>query len=714
MSDSSLEKSFNFQSKKTVQPKKHKLSPQKLKSLMKRGVDLIQAGDFKQAVEVLTSVHDSQPRNPTVNYYLGYALHALGKIKQACGYYQTAVKEKPALLQGWLNLANVFMLQEKFDEAQTAFLKALNLKPDLPQALYGMGMAMGAIDKDKEASDYLSKAYTLQPDSLDIRNNLMTALIKSENFAKVIALIKSIPGFKQDSKLLKNYGIALVGAGHLGEAETVLLESRAAEPKDQDVIYNLARLYQDQTQYEKSLACFELLDKKNDDIKILSHMGAVLDSLGRFDEAEAVLQKALVLNDQDITVLNHLGNALTGGNKSRDAEEFYRKAIALQDDSAMSHNNLGFALAARGRTDEAIDEYTNAINSKPNYGESYRNLVTIKKISDKDDPLIAQMIDQIESQSIQETDIVQFGFALGKALDDSGDYDQAFKYYKIANDMVAKSRPFNVENFERHVDNLIEVYDKAFFDANKTIVGSPSNTPIFVVGMSRSGTTLAEKITASHPLVQGAGELGKLFEVIKTYEKKTQLEYPFAIQKPNVDWLSETASDYVDYINKYIQDDKARHVVDKMPYNFAHLGFIALALPNAKIIHCKRDPIDTCLSNYFQYFPRGISCLYDLDQLTRYYQQYLRLMAHWKKVLPIEVYDLQYEDLIESQEKITRELISFLDLQWDDACLQSHKSKSSVRTASIWQVRQPIYKKSVQRWRNYEKHIDVLTRTFGH
>ena len=713
MNDSSLEKSFSFNTQKDVKPKKQKLSPQKLKSLMKRGVDLIQAGDFKQAVEVLESVHLSQPRNSTVNYYLGYAFHALGDVKQACDYYQIAVKEKPALVQGWLNLANVFMLREEFDEARSAFQKVLKLKPDLPQALYGMGMAMGAIDKDKEASDFLSRAYSLQPDSLDIRNNLITALIKSDNFTKVIALIKSIPGFKKDSKLLKNYGIALVGAGQLGEAEEILLESRVAEPQDQDITYNLARLYQDQTQYEKALEYFELLDNKNEDVKILSHMGAVLDSLGRFDEAEAVLQKALKLNDKDVTVLNHLGNALTGGNKSQDAEEFYRKAIALQNDSAMSHNNLGFALAARGRTDEAVEEYTNAIKSKPNYGESYRNLVTIKKISNKDDALIKQMIEQIEIESIQDADKVQFGFALGKALDDSGDYDLAFKYYKIANDLIAKSRPFNVESFEKHVDNLIEVYDKSFFDANKSIAGSSSKTPIFVVGMSRSGTTLAEKIIASHPLVQGAGELGKLFEVIKTYEKKSELDYPFAIQNPNMDWLNETANDYVDYINKYIQDEQARHVVDKMPYNFAHLGFIALALPHAKIIHCRRDPIDTCLSNYFQYFPRGISCLYDLDQLTRYYQQYLRLMAHWQKVLPIKVYDLQYEELIESQEKITRELIHFLDLEWDDACLQSHKSTSSVRTASIWQVRQPIYKKSVQRWRNYEKHIGVLTRAFG-
>ena len=665
------------------------------------------------AIEIFTSVLQAQPKNPTINYYLGFAYHALGDARQASEHYITAVKEKPALVQGWLNLANTYMLQEKLEDAEAAFRKAVKLNGNSAQALHGLGMALGAQDKDDKAAEYFLRAYKLDSKSEDIRNNLLTALIKSENYSEVLGLLESIPDFKQVPQLLRHYGVALVGLGDLEQAETALHDYLCIEPENQEVIYNLARLYQDQTQYEKSLKYFEKLKDKESDIKILSHMGAVLDSLGHFEQAERVLQQALKLNEQDVTVLNHLGNAMTGGNKTEDAEAMYRRAIAVQGDSAMSHNNLGFALAARGRTQEAVDEYTKAIQIKPDYGESYRNLVTVKKIKDKDNPIIGQMIEQIGSESISERDQVQFGFALGKALDDCGEYDLAFKYYKHANDLIAKSRPFNVDSFERHVDNIIEVYTVEFFDKYKNKFGVNSTMPIFVVGMSRSGTTLAEKIIASHPLVYGAGELGKLFEVIKNYEKNTQIEYPHAVTEPDAKLLLAAGQDYVDYIKKYIQSDQVKHVVDKMPYNFAHLGFIALALPNAKIIHCKRDPIDTCLSNYFQYFPRGISALYDLDQLRRYYQQYQRLMAHWKDVLPIPFYDLQYEELISDHEIITREMIDFLGLEWNQVCLQSHKSKSSVRTASIWQVRQPIYNKSVQRWRNYEKHIGLLVDAFA-
>ncbi len=706
-----MEKSFSFQAqppKKT----KIKLSPQKIKSLMQKGGTEIKTGDYSSAINTFASILESQPKNPTANYYLGFAYHAQGDAQQASKFYSIAVKEKPALIQGWLNLANTYMLQEKLDDAEMAFRKAVKLNGNSTQALHGLGMALGAQDKDKEAAEYFLKAYKLDANSEDIRNNLFTALIKSENYSRVLELLEKIHGFKKVPQLLRHYGVALVGIGNLEQAERALHDYLELEPENQEVIYNLARLYQDQTQYEKSLEYFEKLKDKESDIKILSHMGAVLDSLGRFEDAEQVLQKALELNEQDITVLNHLGNAMTGGNKTEDAEAMYRRAIALNSDSAMSHNNLGFALAARGRVEEAMEEYSKAIKIKPDYGESYRNLVTVKKIKDKDNPVIGQMIKQIESGLISERDQVQFGFALGKALDDCGEYDLAFKYYKLANDLIAKSRPFNVDSFEQHVDNIIEVYTAEFFDEHKNKFGVDSNIPIFVVGMSRSGTTLAEKIIASHPVVYGAGELGKLFEVIKNYEKQTQLEYPHAIKEPNSELLRAAAKDYLEYIKKYIQSDQINHITDKMPYNFAHLGFIALALPNAKIIHCKRDPIDTCLSNYFQYFPRGISALYDLEQLKRYYQQYLRLMAHWHKVLPIPFYDLQYEELISDQEMITRRVINFLGLEWDDACLQSHKSTSSVRTASIWQVRQPIYKKSVERWRNYEKHIGILVDAF--
>ena len=706
MANSSFEKSFSFGAQK--KSASTRLSPKKIKTLMQQGVKLIESGNFAHAREIFLSIIASQPKNPTANYYLAYAFHAMGDAVQAEKYYQITVKEKPALIQGWLNLANTYMLQEKFEQAEAAFRQSLKLKPGMPQVLYGLGMALGAQDKDEQACDYFLKAYKIDGESADISTNLITALIKSEQYEKALEIIEAIPEHKRDVPLLKQTGIALVGVGHLEKAEQALLEYHAIEPENQEVIYNLARLYQDQTQYEKSLSYYEQLEDRESDIKILSHMGAVLDSLGRFEEAEQVLQQALKLNDQDVVVLNHLGNAMTGGNKTAAAEQMYRKAIDLQDDSALSHNNLGFALAARGRNEDALSEYEKAIKIRPDFGESYRNLTTVKRISDRDDPLIDQMINQIESAGISERDKIQFGFALGKALDDCGDYDLAFHYYKIANDLIAKSRPFNVASFEKHVDNIIEIFNKDYFAQNKDLSGSNTQTPIFIVGMSRSGTTLAEKIIASHPHVQGAGELGKLFEIIKSFEGKTGVEYPFAMHKASHELLSESAEDYLNYIDKYIQSDEIRHVTDKMPYNFAHLGFLALAMPKAKIIHCKRDPIDTCLSNYFQYFPRGISCLYDLGQLSQYYRQYLRLMAHWKAVLPIPVFDLHYEQLTESQEKVTRELIDFLDIGWDDACLQSHKSKSSVRTASIWQVRQPIYKKSVQRWRNYEKHLGVL------
>jgi hypothetical protein len=298
---------------------------------------------------------------------------------------------------------------------------------------------------------------------------------------------------------------------------------------------------------------------------------------------------------------------------------------------------------------------------------------------------------------------------LGKILDDCGRYDEAFRQFQQAN---SYGRPeFNHAAFEQYVTRLLNRFSADFFAAREAAKADDSDLdlPIWIVGMPRSGTSLVEQILATHPQVYGGGELTDWNRFVT--ELRTRLElatpYPECVSQVSDEILRDIRANYVHHLRSL--GPQASRVTDKMPTNFMHLGLIALAFPRARVIHCRRDPRDTCLSCYVQAFPTRPPFCYDLADLAFYYGQYVRVMEHWRQALPktVAILDVQYEDLVEHQEQISRKMIEFCGLDWDPRCLEFHKNPRTVQTSSSWQVRQPIYRRSAGRWKNYTKWLDT-------
>jgi tetratricopeptide (TPR) repeat protein len=303
-------------------------------------------------------------------------------------------------------------------------------------------------------------------------------------------------------------------------------------------------------------------------------------------------------------------------------------------------------------------------------------------------------------------------FALGKIYTDLKQYDASFQHYLDANRLTRKTFEYSPDQTTEFVDRTIKAYPPTLFDRLESLAAA-SDLPVFILGMPRSGTTLTEQIISSHPDVAGAGELGDIGRMAEALSKflGSDLHYPECIAQLNPSTVSA-------YVDRYIQElrsisSNALRITDKMPGNFKYAGLIALLFKNIRIVHTARNPIDTCISIFFQNFKGFHPYAYDLYELGLYYREYHRLMEHWKTVLPVKIHESRYEDLIADPEYYSRQLIDYVGLPWDDQCLRFHETKRVVQTASHWQVRQPIYKSSSQRWKRYDKFLGPLKEGLG-
>jgi hypothetical protein len=309
-------------------------------------------------------------------------------------------------------------------------------------------------------------------------------------------------------------------------------------------------------------------------------------------------------------------------------------------------------------------------------------------------------------------DRIAIGFSLGKLHDEAGRFDEAFECYREANFTVWNMRAREVDRFDAEsvrfiVDQRIDFFTPGYFAGTRSW-GDPTDAPVFVVGMPRSGTTLVEQIAASHPEVFGAGELADIGNIAK----RLLAEQQTSVRHWTRESISMEAAEHHSRLTALAPH--ATRIVDKMPANILNLGLIADLFPNARIILCQRDPRDTCLSCYFQWFAHnGLAFSYDLSECATHYCQQQRLAEHWLRNPPVRILPIVYEELVNDFEGQSRRLINFLELEWDSKCLEFYKTKRTVSTASLWQVRQPIYTKSVGRWRHYEKHLGPLFRVLG-
>ncbi len=436
------------------------------------------------------------------------------------------------------------------------------------------------------------------------------------------------------------------------------------------------------------------------------NLGLAFSDAGLLQEAVEAYKSALKINPSHGFAANNMGTALENLKDENAAIEAYRQAIKINVKHAEAQNNLGAILSARGDLEEAKACFTAAIQGDPNFVYAHYNLSTLKKYT-KGDPHLAAlegMLKNIPQLSVDAR--MRYWFSIGKAWEDTERYNDAFEAYQKGNKLKRASFQYNVSNIEKNIQDIINKFDRVF--ADKKISACDDETPIFIVGMPRSGTTLIEQILSSHSKVYGAGELQD-FSLAVAQERQLKNETDY------IDWLLSVDDSALKRIGEnYIKriralDAKAIRISDKMPGNFFYVGLIHKALPKAKIIHSIRNPMDVCVSNYSRLFNESMPFAYDLEELGRYSYACDKLMTHWKEVLPKGVIlDMVYEDNVADLETQARKLLRFCDLEWEEACLEFHKNKRHVKTASIAQVRKPIYKSSVARWEHYKDYLAPL------
>lgn len=422
------------------------------------------------------------------------------------------------------------------------------------------------------------------------------------------------------------------------------------------------------------------------------------------EQAQVAYESFLTIDFYRPHALNMMGVLAMEQSDFAGAVGLMSQAIAYAPRQPRFHHNLAAVFGILGNSEEAEHHYSRALKLRPDYAEAYFNFADIRRFQAEDDmvKMLQEQLKNIDQKS--DKDRCFLHFAAGKVYQDFKDYSFAFYHFQQGN--RARKAVFNRAKHDTLIQHLIEVCNHGLFETQLKQSESQAS-PIFVVGMPRSGTTLVESILTQHPLVQGVGELPDIHAIagrLPSYVQK--IPYPNCLQEVSQKAMSGLAQSYLKRAAQLAP--KAQRTVDKLPANFLHLGLITLLFPNAKVIHCQRHPLDTCLSCYCKKFRGAQAFSFDLEDLGYYYLAYERLMRHWEAVLPIPVFALQYEKLIQSQAKVSRELLAFCDLPWDEACLEFDKSDRPVDTASNWQVRQPLYASSIGRWKHYEAELAPL------
>ena len=519
----------------------------------------------------------------------------------------------------------------------------------------------------------------------------------------------SIQSLNPDLLETFNRAVALHEEGHYAEAET-LYNELLQERQDVEVLFNLANIYYETGRLDEAEPLYRDIIKQHPDYyNGYNNLGNLLQKKELSDEAEICFRKALELNPDYTDSYYNLGNLLMLQSREKEAYDVFIKILELDPTYNRAYHNLSLIHYFQGDLETADRYARKALDSSLNSTEVYKNIVGFKKYTSPDDEDAKTLEAMLNKDDCRDHDAMHLHFSLGKIYNDCKLYDKAFEHYHEGNRLKRATLNFDIKKFTQGVDNYIKTFTPEFFEERK-YYGIDSPVPVFIVGEPRSGTTLVEQIVSGHPEVYGAGELTKATELLKAHSQQSKDKRLFYNITKKAS--REMGQAYLDYIQK-LAPEGMTHITDKIPGNIFYLGAIALLFPNAKVIHCMRDPMDTCLSCYFQLFQKQNEYTYNLAELGVHYAQYQRISNHWRNVLPLDMLEIRYEELVQDKEAGSRKLIEFLGLPWDDACLNYQINERNVRTASAWQVRQPIYTTSLNRWKHYEPHLMSLKIALG-
>ncbi len=592
--------------------------------------------------------------------------------------------------------------------AKVAFLKALKKDPNNADAHHLLGLAYNALGQTDKGIKRIEKAVAINGENQQFLNNLGQILRSDGQIDDACRVYqRALKLAPRDPDILNNLGNAYSDVDDHAKAIECFSQVIAVSPTHIMALYNLGSVYCETAEFTLAMECLEkVISIAPNHFEAINNLGLCYLDMEDLDKAEKEFNKAIAIAPDYAEAHYNLGNLYRLTQRMELAVDCFTRTLTIIPDHISAVHNLGITFKNLGQFTEAEAQFRQAILLDPNFSDAYRHLTMVKKFSDTDDD-IQSLIAAYANPDLNEEQKMQLSFGLGKAFEDMQHYEKAFEYYTTANTLKSKRGSFSIQHARTQFKNIKDLFTrdliKQFIDC-----GNPDKTPIFILGMPRSGTTLVEQILASHPNVYGAGELDYLRQSVRSHFGKVEdITSPTNFPSVLTGKLGNAAEDYIGKIRE--MNDTAEFITDKMPDNFRFIGLLKLMLPHSKIIHCVRDPRDTCLSNFkCNFINSAIGFSDDLRDLGQYYNLYTDLMAHWHSVMPGAIYDIQYEAVVADLENQSRALLDHCGLGWNNACLEFYKTKRPVQTASDFQVRTPIYSGSVGSWKNYEIQLGPL------
>jgi tetratricopeptide (TPR) repeat protein len=653
--------------------------PSPIETEVQRVRKLLEGSEFAPALAAAQALRVQVPENRDALYMIAVSLRYLQRIPEALTALAELEKHHPDYSRLFQERGHCYVALRSAERAMQAFLRAVNLNPSLRASWHALEVLFRMTGRRADAENAareVAKLANLPPELLTAFSMFADGeIVAAEHLVRQYLLTHG--NHIEGMRLLAQIGMKL---DVVDDAEFLLENVLRLAPD-----YHAAR-------YEYALA----LLKRHKHVR-----------------AREELQKLLQIDPDSRIYRTAHATVCTGFGDYAQALPLYREILAETPDDPELHLSIAHALKTLGQTQEAVESYRAAAAVRPHYGEAYWSLANLKTYRFTDAE-IARMRAAEGAANIRPVDRYHLCFALGKALEDRGEYAESFAFYERGNALKKNECRYRPEPLERNARLQASVCTREFFAARQG-VGCPDPSPIFIVGLPRSGSTLIEQILASHSRVEGTMELADIPRLVQDLRGREAVDS--APRYPGV--LAELAAEDFRRLGEgYLRDTRVYRqgkpfFIDKMPNNFRHLGLIHLILPNARIIDVRRDPVACCFSNYKQLFASGQQFTYSIEDIARYYRMYVQLMTHWDEALPGRILRIQHEGVVDDLEGNVRRLLEFCGLEFEPGCVEFHKTERAVHSASSEQVRRPIYREGIDQWRNYERWLGPLKEALG-
>jgi tetratricopeptide (TPR) repeat protein len=667
-------------------------------------------GRFKHAEMICQQLIKHKPTLSDAHSILGVVLNAQGKGKEGVAALKKAVKLAPKVASYRSNLGEVQRQQGNLADATVTLQEAIELDPKNSQAYNNLGIIRFESRAYKEAVESYRTALKIQPNFPEAYNNLGNALRRVADFDGAIDAYQNALALREQyPEAYNNLGTLLREQGKMDQATHALRKAVQQNPKYVEAHNNLATLYFTESKDVEALRQLtEVLKIAPKDTRALILTGRCQLRRANFRAAEQACRMALNEEPDNAEALTVLGQVLHEIDNYEEALGLLERAVELAPNNPETLNFYGVALKSMGRLDDARDIILKGLEFNRNMYGAYANLNDLVDFKQNQE-LFERIQSIMESAKNQETQqLLPLHYAYAKALEDNGQHEKALKHYITGGKLKRAVLKYDEEDTLGFFDAIKKASPAKMFK-ERPFEGNPTDRLVFIIGMPRSGSTLVEQILASHDDIYGAGEVKYFSQSLHRVRDRfpSLSRFPDMIPQMGPAQYKMLADFYQQKMFQSAGD--AKRVTDKLLTNYFFVGLLHLCFPNAKFINTRRDPVDTCLSTFTKLFKDDMPHSYDMGELGRYYRKYDELMKHWEKVLPkgtIKV--VEYENVVADMETEAKALIEFIGLEWDPKLLDFHKSTRPVKTASVAQVRKPIYSSSVKRWKKYGKGLQPL------